>query len=92
VSTAPTADAPLVLVAYRHRIGVAVPDSFSIVLRARESAFGIGERSDRESPRSAAVVPPPGAAEPAPTHLVAQVGVVVSRCGRPVEEVLRDIR
>ncbi len=84
--------APLVLVAYRHRIDIAAPDSFSIVLRARERSFGIGVRSDRESADPPLSYRAPGAAEPMPTHLVPQVGVVVSRCGRPVEEVLRDIR
>jgi hypothetical protein len=84
--------AALVLVAYRHRIDVAAPDSFSIVLRARERAFGIGVRSDRESADPRLSYRTPGAAEPAPTHLVPQVGIVLSRCGRPVEEVLRDIR
>jgi hypothetical protein len=84
--------AALVLVAYRHRIDIAAPDSFSIVLRARERAFGIGVRSDRESADPRLSYRAPGAAEPTPTHLVPQVGVVVSRCGRPVEEVLRDIR
>jgi hypothetical protein len=83
---------PLVLVAYRHRIDIAAPASFSIVLRARERAFGIGVRSDRESADPQLTYRAPGAAEPTPTHLVPQVGVVVSRCGRPVEEILRDIR
>lgn len=82
----------LVLVAYRHRIDIAAPDSFSIVLRARERAFGIAVRSDRESADPRLSYRAPGAAEPTPTHLVPQVGVVVSRCGRPVEEVLRDIQ
>ena len=84
--------APLVLVAYRHRIDIAAPDSSSIVLRARERAFGIGVRSDRESADPRLLYRAPGAAEPTPTHLVPQVGIVLSRCGRPVEEVLRDIR
>jgi hypothetical protein len=82
---------PLVLVAYRHRIDIAAPDSFSIMLRARERAFGIGVRSDRESSDPRLSYRAPGA-EPVSTHLVPQVGVIVSRCGRPVEEVLRDIR
>lgn len=84
--------ATLVLVAYRHRVDVAAPDSFSIVLRARERAFGIGVRSDRESADPRLSYRAPGAAEPTPTHLVPQVGVVLSRCGRPLAEVLRDIR
>lgn len=84
--------AALVLVAYRHRIDIAAPDAFSIVLRARARAFGIGVRSDRESADPRLSYRAPGAAEPTPTHLVPQVGVVVSRCGRPVAEVLHDIR
>jgi hypothetical protein len=71
---------------------MAAPDSFSIVLRAREKAFGIGVRSDRESADPPLSYRAPGTAELAPTHLVAQVGVVLTRCGRPVDEVLRDIR
>jgi hypothetical protein len=82
----------LTLVAYRHLIDIAAPDSFSIVLRAREKAFGIGVRSDRESSDPRLSYRAPGAAEPTPTHLVPQVGIVVSRCRRPVEDVLRDIR
>jgi hypothetical protein len=81
----------LTLVAYRHRIDIAAPDSFSIVLRAREKAFGVGVRSGRESSDPRLSYRAPGAAEPVPTHLVPQVGIVVSRCGRPVEAILRDI-
>lgn len=84
--------ATLVLVPYRHRIDIAAPDSFSIVLRAREKAFGIGVRSDRESADPRLSYRAPGAAEAVPTHLVAQVGVIVTRCARPVDEVLRDIK
>jgi len=93
-SSTPTSPqpAPLTLIAYRHRIDIAAPDSFSIVLRARERAFGIGVRSDRESGSPRLLYRAPGAAEPTPTHLVPYVGVVVSRCGRPVEDVLRDIQ
>jgi hypothetical protein len=84
--------APLELVAYRHRIDVAAPDSFAIVLRARERAFGIGVRSDRESADPRLLYRAPGDAESTPTRLVPQVAIVLSRCGRPVEEVLRDLR
>jgi hypothetical protein len=55
--------AALVLVAYRHRIDLAAPDSFSIVLRAREREFGISVRSDRESADPRLSYHAPGAAD-----------------------------
>jgi hypothetical protein len=82
----------LELIPYRHRVGIVAPDSFSIVLRAREKPFGIGVRSDRESPDPTLKYRSAGASEPAATHLVPLVVVVVSRCGRPITDVLRDIK
>ena len=82
----------LELIAYRHQIAIEAPNTFSIVLRARERPFGIGVRSDRESPDPRLSYRAPGTRELTPTHLVPQVGVVVSRCGRPLDEVLRDIQ
>jgi len=82
----------LELIPYRHRVGVVAPDSFSIVLRAREKPFGIGVRSDRESPDPRLSYRAPGASESAQTHLVPMVVVVVSRCGRPINDILRDIK
>jgi hypothetical protein len=82
----------LELIAYRHQLDIPAPNTFSIVLRARELPFGIGVRSDRESPDPRLSHRAPGAGELTPTHLVPLVGLVVSRCGRPLGEVLRDIR
>jgi hypothetical protein len=82
----------LELVAYRHQIDIAAPAAFSIVLRARTQPFGIGVRSDRESPDPRLSYRAPGATELTPTHLVPQVVIVVSRCGRPLVDVVRDIR
>jgi hypothetical protein len=83
---------PLEQVAYRHRIDLPASDEFSVVLRAREKPFAIGVRSDRESRDPTLFYKAPGAAAPVPTHLVPQVGIVVARCGRPLSEVLREIR
>lgn len=82
---------PLELIAYRHSIGIAAADSLSIVLRARARPFGVGVRSGRESKDPPLSYRPPGAAEPMQTHLVAQVAVIVSRCGRPLSDVLSNI-
>jgi len=95
--TSTTTDPPSVpprleLIAYRHHIDIPAPNAFSIVLRARELPFGVGVRSDRESPDPRLSYRAPGAAEPTPTHLVPLVGVVVARCGRPLGQILRDIR
>lgn len=82
---------PLDLLAYRHRIGIAAAASFSIVLRARERPFGIGVRSDREGGEPRLSYRAPGADAAMPAHLVPQLSVIVSRCGRPAPEILRDI-
>jgi len=84
---------PLELLPFRHRIGIAAADSPStIILRARERPFGIGVRSDREGGEPRLAYRPPGADAAMPTHLVPQLAVIVSRCGRPAAEILRDIR
>jgi hypothetical protein len=82
---------PLELIAYRHSIGIAATDLFSIILRARERPFGIGVRSDRESSDPRLSYRAPGDADPMPTHLVPQVAVIISRCGRPLSEVMGNI-
>ena len=87
----PPASPALELAAYRHAIGVPATDAFTIVLRARSRAFGIGVRSDRESKGATLGYRRANDQTATQTHLVAQVGVQLARCGRPLGDVLHDI-
>jgi len=82
---------PLEFFAVRHRIGVAVPDRFSIIVRAGALPFAIAVRSDRESSDPTLTYLAASSVEPVPTHFVPQAAVVLSSCRRPATDTLDGI-